>query len=150
MKVHNDREELKNNWDQLLNDLEACRGMSLDIFKTLFLDTWKYLTVHIKHCMISCSDTALTDRLAIFSSINNYPGNIKQWEFDACGKFTEAVLRSISYMGDNEEHQRWFTDGMICVEEFIHDYTEVEISDFESAFTRLCNRYEEEVYYFGE
>ena len=53
MKAQNDREELKNNWDQLLNDLEACKGMSLDIFKKLFLDTWKYLTVRIKHCMIS-------------------------------------------------------------------------------------------------
>ena len=145
-----DREKLKEKWNQLLDDLEKYQKMSLELFMPLFSDTWKYLTTHIKHASISCPDTALTNYLAVFSALSDYPGNVKQWEYDACGKFAEAVLRSISNIGESEENQHRFADGIIWVEEFMHDYTEVKLSEFESAFAGLCDRYENEVYYDGE
>lgn len=108
-----------------------------ETFQTLFLDTWKYLSERVKGSVFSCSDTALTNRLACFAAFpHEYPKNIKRWEFDTCSKFVEGILKSISQMDDE-----CFSEGKILVEIYYNYTIEVKLCDFQKAFAEICDIY---------
>lgn len=136
------RERLIESWNQLLDDLYSSAGtLTPELFQPLFLDTWKYLLERTKGSTFSCSDIALTNCLARFAAYYEYPESLKQWEHDACTKFVEGILKSISEMDGV-----CFTEGIISVEVYYHDIMEVKMTDFQKAFKELCDIYLKEVY----
>lgn len=133
------RDQLFNRWDNFVEDVRSSSRFSLDEFKQLFLETWKYFGEVAKGDKISRYDAALIWKMGELLGNEYYPSGVKPWEYDAANRFLHGLVFSVCEC-------RYPVAQHIEIMFAGHHWTTVSVDDFEEAFLRECEDFKENQY----
>ena len=114
-------------------------------FRSLFLDTWQALRETVTAWGMPPKAVALVALLGKFTGLSDYPLHTPPWEFDACGKFVEGLLRALADPL-RPRPDRDFVAGGLSVEPYTHGEVFLTPETFEAAFADLAQEYRRKDY----
>ena len=137
-------QELTARWESLIQGA-GDGDFQTEEFRSLFLDTWQALRETVTAWGMPPKAVALVALLGKFTGLSDYPLHTPPWEFDACGKFVEGLLRGL---GDplRPRPDRDFYAGGLSVEPYAHGEVFLTPATFETAFADLAQEYRREDY----
>ena len=88
-------QELTARWESLIQSA-GDGDFQTEEFRSLFLDTWQTLRETVTAWSMPPKAVALVASLGKFTGLSDYPLHTPPWEFDACGRFVEGLLRGLT------------------------------------------------------
>ena len=137
-------QELTARWESLIQGA-GDGDFQTEEFRSLFLDTWQALRETVTAWGMPPKAVALVALLGKLTGLSDYPLHTPPWEFDACGKFVEGLLRGL---GDplRPRPDRDFYAGGLSVEPYAHGEVFLTPETFEAAFADLAQEYRRKDY----
>lgn len=137
-------QELTARWESLIQGA-GDGDFQTEEFHSLFLDTWQTLRETVTAWSMPPKAVALVASLGKFTGLSDYPLHTPPWEFDACGKFVEGLLRGLTDPL-RPRPDRDFVAGGLSVEPYTHGEVFLAPETFEAAFADLAQEYRREDY----
>lgn len=137
-------QELTARWESLIQGA-GDGDFQTEEFHSLFLDTWQTLRETVTAWSMPPKAVALVASLGKFTGLSDYPLHTPPWEFDACGKFVEGLLRAVADPL-RPRPDRDFYAGGLSVEPYAHGEVFLTPETFEAAFADLAQEYRREDY----
>ena len=137
-------QELTARWESLIQGA-GDGDFQTEEFRSLFLDTWQTLRETVTAWSMPPKAVALVALLGKFTELSDYPLHTPPWEFDACGRFVEGMLRGLA-APLRPRPDRDFYAGGLSVEPYTHGEMFLTPETFEAAFADLAQEYRREDY----
>lgn len=137
-------QELAARWESLIQSAGE-EDFQTSNFRSLFLDTWLALRETVTAWGVPLKAVALAALLGKFTELSDYPLHTPPWEFDACGKFVEGLLRALAGPLRPRPDRDFFAGGL-SVEPYTHGEVFLTPETFEAAFADLAQEYRREDY----
>ena len=137
-------QELTARWESLIQSA-GDGDFQTEEFHSLFLDTWQTLRETATAWGVPPKAVALVASLGKFTGLSDYPLHTPPWEFDACGKFVEGLLRALADPL-RPRPDRDFVAGGLSVEPYTHGEVFLTPETFEAAFADLAQEYRRKDY----
>ena len=135
------REQLVDQWTDLLTELVDSFTLDIEGFKTLFCDTWRYFMQYGQEGSVDSRDLQLTNRMACLAFFNNYPENIKPGMFHAVTAIARGFLESLE--DPTPRYHGNLYSGYITVEVIHGSDKEFGIDQFGEVLKELAAFYQE-------
>lgn len=137
-------QKLTTRWESLIQSA-GDEDFQTEEFRSLFLDTWQTLRETVTAWSMPPKAVALVASLGKFTGLSDYPLHTPPWEFDACGRFVEGLLRGLT-APLRPRAGRDFYAGGLSVEPYAHGEVFLTPETFEAAFADLAQEYRREDY----
>lgn len=136
-------EQIRDGWQETAERLSADNAFSVPDFKELFRETWRYFADNINPSAgLRGAEVDIVSCISALRWHSAYPTGVKEWEYEACCRYAEALLYGIE--NPDFGYHGGLYGGYLVVSVTHGSEEEVHIGDFDRRFDELAEYYRTE------